>query len=362
MTDAIVVGAGLAGLAAAYEARRAGAGVLVLEGERRAGGVVVTEAVAEGWVVEGGPDSFLAADGTVLALAAELGIAGRILQQSAHGSALWTGTELKALSEGEAAALLGIQAKPEDMNAGHRTFAGGMGELIDALAAEVRPALRFGVGVSGIAPANGGFRLSTTGGAVLTAETVILALPSWRAAQLLGALAPDAANTLAAIRYFPSTTVSLGYRADQIGAPLQGTGFVVKAEAGIPLRACTYASAKFAGRAPAGHALLRAFLAPVSAPAATVARDTLASILRISGEPLWTRSYEWPRGIPFYAPDHQTRLSEARRRLAGLGNLALAGAGYDGAGVGACLRSGMEAARGVLQMSNVQYRISNVEV
>src|SRR5207249_12114340 len=30
----------------------------------------------------------------------------------------------------------------------------------------------------------------------------------------------------------------------------------------LHLRACTYASAKFPGRAPAGHVLLRAFLAP----------------------------------------------------------------------------------------------------
>ena len=362
MTDVIVVGAGLAGLAAAYEARRAGAGVLVLEGERRAGGVVVTEAVADGWVVEGGPDSFLAADGTVAALAAELGIADRILEQSAHGSALWTGTELKVLSEGEAAELLGIQAKPEDMHAGHRTVAGGMGELTDALLAEVGPALRFGLGVSGIAPANRGFRLSTTGGSVVTGDAVILALPAWRAAQLLRGVAAEAADVLNAIRYVPSTTVSLGYRAAQIGCPLQGTGFVVQTEAGIPLRACTYASAKFAGRAPAGHVLLRAFLAPVSLPAAAVARDALASILRISGQPLWTRTYAWPRGIPFYAPDHQTRLSAARRRLAGLGNLVLAGAGYDGAGVGACVKSGREAAQEIIKMSNVQYPISNVQV
>ena len=353
MTDVIVVGAGLAGLAAAYETQRAGASVLVLESERRAGGVVATEA-ADGWVVEGGPDSFLAAGGAVATLAAELGIFDRILDQSAHGSALWTGAAFETLPEGDAAALLGIQAKPEDIEAGHRTFAAGMGELTGALLAAVQPALRLGVGVSGIFPSNRGFRLSTTGGSVVTGDAVILALPAWRAAQLLRGLAPDAADALNAIRYVPSTTVSLGYRAAQIGCPLQGTGFVVKQDAGVPLRACTYASVKFAGRAPAGHVLLRAFLAPVSAPPAAVARDALVSLLRISGEPVLTRTYEWPRGIPVYAPNHAARLAEVRRRLGGLGSLVLAGAGYDGAGVGACLKSGREAARGVLRMSNVQ--------
>jgi protoporphyrinogen oxidase len=345
-----VVGAGLAGLAAAYEARRAGAGVVLLESERRPGGVVVTETVGDGWLVEGGPDSFLAADGTVGALAAELGIAGRIIRQSAHGSSLWDGKALATLPLGEAAALLGIQAKPEDLNAGHSSFAGGMAELVGGLAAAVRPALRLGLGVSGISLADGGFRLSITGGSVVMAAALLLALPAWRAAQLLRSVAPAVAETLAAVRYFPSLTVSLAYRAEQVGKPLEGTGFVAKPDTRAPLRACTYASVKFAGRAPAGQVLLRAFLSPVSEEPAAVATQALAPILRIKGEPAWSRTYEWPRGIPFYGMDHAVRIGEVRRRLAGLRTLALAGAGYDGAGVGACLKSGREAMRQLLKV------------
>jgi protoporphyrinogen/coproporphyrinogen III oxidase len=168
---------------------------------------------------------------------------------------------------------------------------------------------------------------------VVMAAALLLALPAWRAAQLLRSLAQYVAETLAAIRYLPSLTVSLAYRAPQVGKGLEGTGFVAKPDGWTPLRACTYASVKFAGRAPAGHVLLRAFLAPVSeAPA------------------VWSRTYEWPQGIPFYGVDHAVRMAEVRRRLAGLGTLALAGAGYDGAGVGACLKSGREAMRQLLKV------------
>src|SRR5207237_1842119 len=58
----VVVGAGLTGLAAAWELTRAGADVVVLESERRAGGVVLTER-RDGFLVEGGPDGFLAGEG-----------------------------------------------------------------------------------------------------------------------------------------------------------------------------------------------------------------------------------------------------------------------------------------------------------
>ena len=113
----IVVGAGIAGLAAAWELARVGVGdVTVLESERRAGGVIVTEHVQE-FIVEGGPDGFLAGEPELPALATELGIADRLVNQQARGTALWNGKELAPLDEGRAAALLGIAATKADIAA-----------------------------------------------------------------------------------------------------------------------------------------------------------------------------------------------------------------------------------------------------
>ena len=288
MSDVIVVGAGLAGLAAAYEARRLGAGVVVLESEHRPGGVVVTENVEGGWVVEGGPDSFLPGDGTVAAVSDTLGIADRVVRQAAHGAAVWTGQALQPLSEGDAAGLLGIPVKPEDLKVDHLSYARGMTELVEAFAAAIRPSLRLRVGVSGLSATHDGFRLSVTGGSTVSGSTLILALPAWRAAQLLRGIEPHVADALGAIRYAPSLTVSLAYRAEQVGAPLEGTGFVVAASgvgaqhAAPLLRACTYASSKFPGRAPAGHVLVRAFIAESSGSAADEAHRGLRLALSCS--------------------------------------------------------------------------------
>lgn len=349
MTAVAVVGAGIAGLAAAYELGRAGVEATLLESERRPGGVIVSERPDSGrWVVEGGPDSFLAADPELAALARELGIADHLVGQSARGFSLWTGAELAPLEEGEAAAVLGIDAKGADLSAGFQSFAGGMEEPVAALARAVQPALRFRIGVTGLFPARGGFRLSATGGTSFEVQGAVIALPAYAAARLLRSIDGVVGRLLGEIRYYPTLTVSLAYGEEQVTRTLTGTGFVVRPGTGLPLRACTFSSAKFPGRAPAGHVLLRAFLTPQAGAADRVAYDALAPILGLRGEPLWSRVFDWPRGLPMYGAHHAARLAEARERLAARGNLALAGAGYDGPGVSACVRSGRAAARELL--------------
>jgi oxygen-dependent protoporphyrinogen oxidase len=114
------------------------------------------------------------------------------------------------------------------------------------------------------------------------------------------------------------------------------------------VRACTYAWLKYAGRAPAGYALLRAFLEPADGDPASLAHGELATVLGLSGAPLWTRAFHWSRGLPRYKPGHAERVARVREQLGRLAPLDIAGAGFDGAGVSACVRSGREAARRVL--------------
>ena len=79
------------------------------------------------------------------------------------------------------------------------------------------------------------------------------------------------------------------------------------------------------------------------------AHEALARILAIRGEPLWSRTFSWARGLPRYHGRHREHIHEIRNRLTRLPPLAIAGAGYDGAGVSACVRSGRMAARAILK-------------
>jgi len=346
----VVVGAGIAGLTAAWDLVRAGADVTVLESERRPGGVIVTER-RDGFVVEGGPDGFLAAEPELPALAAELGISGSVVAQQARGTSRWTGNAFEPLEEGRAAELLGIEVRGSNLAAGFRSFADGMGELVAALAERLvgaqhaAPLLCVAQGVTGIAPARAGWRVALTGGSAHEAEGLVLALPAYAAGRWLEQIGVGDARALGEVFYAPSVTVSLAYRADQIGRPLGGTGFV----GGVSLRACTYASSKFAGRAPGGHVLLRAFLAPADGEPAQLAHAELSAILEIRGAPLWSRAFYWTRGLPRYREHHAVRLAGVRDRLTRLAPLTICGAGYDGAGVSSCVRSGRQAAAEMLR-------------
>jgi len=359
----VVVGAGIAGLAAAWELTRvAGFEITVLESERRAGGIIATERV-DGFIVEGGPDGFLAGEPELPALANELGIDDRLVGQLSRGTSLWTGTNLVRIEEGRAAALLGIDASTNEVTAGFRTFAGGMQEPVTALSQRLAGVLRFAQGVAGLTRAGRGWRVAVTGGSAHDADAVVLALPAYAAGRLLESIGVTHARALAQVLYVPSITVSLAYRAEQVGGPLVGSGFVVDPSVGaqhaaplpndtpLHLRACTYSSQKFPGRAPGDHVLLRAYLPPIDGDPAHVAHQQLAAILNIRGAPLWSRAFYWTRGLPRYRAHHREHLEEVRRRLRRLPLIAIAGAGYDGAGVSACVRSGRAAGLLIAQLT-----------
>ena len=78
MTDVIIVGAGIGGLAAAYHARKRGLSVLLVEASDRLGGVIRTT-VEDGCTLEHGPDSLVSVKPGGLELVRELGLESRLI-------------------------------------------------------------------------------------------------------------------------------------------------------------------------------------------------------------------------------------------------------------------------------------------
>ncbi len=78
VVDVVIVGAGIAGMAAAFDLQSRGVSVRVLEASTRAGGVIATDRFDD-WVVDAGPDSLLVQKPAAVALCRELGIADRLV-------------------------------------------------------------------------------------------------------------------------------------------------------------------------------------------------------------------------------------------------------------------------------------------
>src|SRR5712691_9932803 len=76
--DAIIVGGGIAGLAAAYELNRLGVSFVVLERTSRPGGVILSETV-DGFTIDAGPDSLLIQKPDGITLCQELGLGDRLV-------------------------------------------------------------------------------------------------------------------------------------------------------------------------------------------------------------------------------------------------------------------------------------------
>ncbi|MCC6293883.1 MAG: protoporphyrinogen oxidase [Bryobacterales bacterium] len=79
-----MIGGGISGLSAAYYLNRAGVEVTLVESSPRLGGVITTETV-EGCVIEGGPDSFLAAKPAAMELIHGLGLGGEVIGSNDSG-------------------------------------------------------------------------------------------------------------------------------------------------------------------------------------------------------------------------------------------------------------------------------------
>ena len=81
MTDEVdiaIVGAGISGLAAAYELGKRKCSVVVLERNHRPGGIILTERVGE-FLIDAGPDALLVQKPAAVALCNELGLAERLI-------------------------------------------------------------------------------------------------------------------------------------------------------------------------------------------------------------------------------------------------------------------------------------------
>jgi protoporphyrinogen/coproporphyrinogen III oxidase len=225
---------------------------------------------------------------------------------------------------------------------------GGLGRLADAVAAESKATIRLGLPVRELAPEGSGWRLvvgSTRDATRAVADAVVLALPARPAARLL-AFAPDAAALVGTLDYASVALVTLALPPETVLPEL--SGFLVPANQGTVIKAATFMSRKWAHvpgvrvRASVGRYGEPEPLRLADPALVDLVHADLARILGGLPAPVDATVRRWGGALPQYAPGHLDRVAAARAGLPA--SVQLAGAGYDGIGIPACVRSGEAAA------------------
>lgn len=357
MGSALVIGGGLSGLTAALRLAEAAPGteITLVERADRFGGQIWTERAGD-VLIERGGEGFVFRSEAVPALASAVGVGDQLMGQAVFTSYGFGDRGLLALAPGEAAAYLGFQVPREDFGRGIRTLRGGMGALVDGLLRALeRAGVRLKRGLELTSVSGPALRARFADGSTLEPDTLAVATTAASAAAVLAALLPEeqaALQALASAAAMSSVTVELELARDAIAHPLDGTGFVVAtAQQEHGLRACTFTTSKFEGRAPADRVLLRAFFRPEPADGALddagwVARATagLGRVLPIARAPLRSWVSRWPNALPVHSPAHAAVVEQLERALHPR-NVCLAGAAFHGSGIDAAVRSGEAAGR-----------------
>jgi len=236
------------------------------------------------------------------------------------------------------------------------SFVGGMQVLPQALQSQLTGDCRLRTQVETLERnTDGRYTLHLTGGTQCSARTLVLAIPAYAAADLVQALAPAAAETLKAIRYVGTGTLSLAFRRAEITSCYAGFGLVVPRREQRSINAITWTSTKFDGRAPHEYALLRVFFGGSRSPhmmeydddsLLAEVRQELSAMAGIEAQPLFHRIYRWRRSTPQYDVGHLERVTAIEAALPA--GLYVTGSPYRGIGIPDCVRQAQQTAQSVL--------------
>ncbi len=234
------------------------------------------------------------------------------------------------------------------------TVRGGLSRLVERLGAALeRCDVRTGVRASTIARGRRGFHVRTPEGVPMACDAVIVATPSFAAASLLRSLVPAASAELDGIAYASVATVTLAYNPGALQRPLAGSGFLVPRVENKLIVGCTWMTSKWSHLASAGCTIIRCAVGRVGderwmalSESDLVARvhGELVEAIGVREPPVESRVVAWERSMPQYVVGHPARLARIDMALADVPGVFLAGAGYRGIGLPACIAQGRAAA------------------
>ncbi|EGD53955.1 protoporphyrinogen oxidase [Gordonia neofelifaecis] len=234
---------------------------------------------------------------------------------------------------------------------------GGYRELVEALLAAGRAEVRYGTEVVGVRPGAAGVTVTlddAAEGRAVDYDAAVIAVPIWSAARLLADAAPDVASVFGDVRAAGSAVVAVAV-AEETPLP-EHSGVLVATDAGLRIKAVTLSSQKWPHLRSGPVRTLRTSFGRLGDPVVstddeliTASVSDLGTLFTAAGLPapeiVDAVVQRWPGGLPHYAPGHLARVREAFAAVPG--RIGVAGSGYAGVGVPACIGTAEAAVAGI---------------
>ncbi|MBD3333391.1 protoporphyrinogen oxidase [candidate division GN15 bacterium] len=230
------------------------------------------------------------------------------------------------------------------------SFSGGLYALIERFHELYRDHIRLEAPVESLTRDDESWVVHCSTGETLSARSVIIATPSYKAADMVQSVSKRLSDHLAAIPYAPIAVVCTGFDREAVVHPLDGFGFLVPAKEKRDILGSIWTSSIFADRAPGGQVQFRTMLGGDGNHAVTDWSDTelvtracgdLKDIVGLKAEPTVARVYRWDRGIPQFVIGHGERMASVEKELIELPGLHLAGNAYYGIGLNDCVKQAL---------------------
>lgn len=211
-----------------------------------------------------------------------------------------------------------------------RAFPGGMIELIKCLQESLTStSIMLNQAVVGLRydASKSNWSVQTNNEKEALFDQVVLATPAHHAAGLLQDHSPLAAETLRTIQSASTAIVVLVLERDQISKDIETFGFVVPLSEGLSILAGSFASHKFAGRAPADQVILRCFVGGSMQPELLDKTDDqlvdmvvaeLGRLIGLDGSPRLSRVVRWHDAMPQYHVGHHEKVETVQDEMSGL--------------------------------------------
>ena len=240
-------------------------------------------------------------------------------------------------------------------------FRSGMGILPTTAAHKMSGSVLFNSEVRNLTSDGSKFRVTYVRDGKQTGEvfdSVVLATPSYSAAEILKAFNPELSSELMKIKYPPVAVAVTGYRREQIKSDVGGFGFLVPEIEKRKILGTIWSSSIFPNRAPEGYVELTSFIGGSRQPQivdlpdreiATLCHLENSALMRIEGEPAFVSTTKWKMAIPQYNIGHLSILNAIRRVESMYKGFYICSNYKDGISVADCIANGKKTADSIMK-------------